>query len=508
LQEQWIDMLAAAELLQSLSEDQVQQIAGVAEDRTIPKNTILFSQGSPGEAYWLVISGEVRVFRPIDEGHEMELDLLQPGDGFGEMSLLTGHPHCASVATVKASRFLVIHKNDFDQVVHTSPELSVVFAKILADRLTKGNVSLEKASVKERAYQRLVSDYQAGPQIELIGKSRPIEKLRQQCSTLSDTTQPVLLYGPPGTEKKSVSWHIHKEHGSPEDPFLFVDIKNLNFIRQAETTSPSDPLQTELAQGSTLFGHQQGGLSFAIGNNNTVVIDNIEALSPSMQERLVGFMRSGSFVPLGSGGEIYSSVRIVCCTTVDLQTMAEKGLFNKDLYDLLAEQTLLVPPLRRRKKDLGLLVDYLLAHYSRQLGKSVTGIDDEVYSEIMSNDWPGNMDELEIVVRRATNLAANEKLAPEDLFIGLTPTTSRPTFNLLRLGKVKKLFESGWYPTGVQFLSGAFFLYIFYLGFWGSAAAGQQRLPGAGLGHLGTAGHHQYAVCRPNMVRHLPGGSG
>ena len=476
LQEQWIDMLSTAELFQTLSEDQVRQIAGVAADRTIRKNTVLFSQGNPGDTYWLVISGEVRVYRCTNEGIEIELDRLQPGDGFGEMALLTGEPRSATVETVRASRFLVINKNDFDQMVLASPELSVVFTKILADRLIKGNVSLEKASVKELAFQRFISDYQTGPQIELIGRSRAIEKLRQQCSNLSDISKPVLLYGPPGTEKKSVSWHIHKAHSFPEKPFLFVDIKNLNLIRQSGPTSTSDPLQMELTQGSILFGHLQGSLSFAktnrlgllqVGNNGTVVIDNIEVLAPSMQDKLVAFMRSGRFLPLGSSEEICSTARIICCTSVDLQTMIEKDLFNKDLYGLLAEQTLQIPPLRHRKNDLGLLVDSLIAHYSRQLRKSVTGIDQEAYSEIMSYDWPGNMDELEIVVRRAINLAEKDKLAPADLFIGLTPTIGKLTFNLLRLDKVKKIFNSGWYPTGAQLMTGAFFLYIFYQGYWG-----------------------------------------
>jgi DNA-binding NtrC family response regulator/polyferredoxin len=476
LKQQWIDMLSAAELFQSLSTEQVRQITRVAEDRIISKNTILFSQGDPGETYWLIISGEVRVYRHTDEGNEVELARLQTEDGFGEMSLLTGEPRAASIETVRATRFLVIKKNDFDQVVSASPELTVSFAKILANRLSKGNVNLEKASTKERAYLRFISDYQAGPQIKLIGKSRLVEKLRKQCSSFSDNSKPVLLSGPPGTEKKSVSWHIHKEGGSSETPFLIVDIKNVKIIHQQEAPSASDPLQMELAQDSTLFGHLQGTLSFAktnrlgllqVGNGGTVVIDHIESLVPSMQIKLAAFMRSGRFMPLGNGEEVNSEVRIICCTSVDLQVMVENGFFSKELYDLLAEQTMQVPPLRRRKKDLGLLVEHLVEYYSRQLDKSVTGVDQKAYHEIMAYDWPGNMDELEVVVRRAVNLALYGKLSPADLFIGLTPTIGKFTFNLLQLTKIKKIFESTWYPTAVQIVSGAFLLYIFYLGFWG-----------------------------------------
>jgi len=477
LNQQWIDMLSAAELFQSLSVEQVGQVAGVAEDRIISKKNILFSQGDPGETYWLIISGEVRVYRHVGNENEVELARLQNGDGFGEMSLLTGEPRSASVETLRASRFLVIHKNDFDQVVSHSPELTVAFAKILAERLTRGNVNLEKASAKERAYQRFVSEYQTGPQIDLIGKSRPLAKLRENCSAVSGNRKPVLLSGPPGTEKKSVSWHIHKLGASAEAPFLFVDIKNVKFIHQPEKTPLSDPLQVELAQDSTLFGHLKGALSFArtnrlgllqVGNSGTVVIDNIESLASSMQIKLAEFLQTGCFQPLGNGEDIYSTVRIICCTSVDLQVMAENGFFNRDLYGLLAQQSLQVVPLRRRKKDLGLLVNFLVEHYSRQLGKSVTGVDQKAYHEIMAYDWPGNMDELEVVVRRAVNLAANEKLAPEDLFIGLTPAIGKFTYNLLQLTKIKKLFASSWYPTAVQSVSGAFFLYIFYLGFWGT----------------------------------------
>ena len=102
LNQQWVDMLSAAELFKSLSAEQVQQIARVAEDRTIPKNTILFSQDDPGETYWLVISGEVRVYRHTNEGTEVELAQLHAEDGFGEISLLTGEPRSASVDNQKA----------------------------------------------------------------------------------------------------------------------------------------------------------------------------------------------------------------------------------------------------------------------------------------------------------------------------------------------------------------------------------------------------------------------
>jgi len=476
LHQQWTDMLSAADLFKSLSVEQVSQIAQAAEDRTIPKNTILFSQGDPGETYWLVISGGVRVYRHTDEGTEVELAQLQAEDGFGEMSLLTGEPRSASVQTVRASRFLVINKNDFDQVVSTSLELTVAFAKILAERLARGNVSLEAASAKERAYQRFVSDYQAGPQFELIGKSRLVDKLRKQSKTFAANKKPVLIFGPPGTEKSSVSWHIHKAGGSPEAPFLLVDIKNVKLIRQSEASSSSDPLQVELAQDSTLFGHLRNAFSFAktnrlgllqVGSGGTVVINNIESLAPSIQGKLAAFIGTGRFLPLGGREEIYSEVRIICSTSADLQVLAENGDFNNDLYGLLAEQTLMVPTLRRRKKDLGLLVDNLVEHYSRQLGKSVKGVDQKGYNEIMGYDWPGNMDELEVVVRRAVHLASNEKLTPEDLFIGLTPTIDNFTFNLLQLDKVRKIFKNTWYPASVQLVSGVFFLSIFYLGFWG-----------------------------------------
>ncbi|MBW2465891.1 MAG: 4Fe-4S binding protein [Deltaproteobacteria bacterium] len=179
-------------------------------------------------------------------------------------------------------------------------------------------------------------------------------------------------------------------------------------------------------------------------------------------------MLSGRFRPLGGGEEVFSSLRVICCTSVDLKELTEKKFFNETLYDLLAEQTLEIPPLRRRKKDLSILVDYLVAHYSQELDKPVTSFDRKAYGEIMAYDWPGNMDELEVVVRRAVNLASFGKVALENLFIGVTPTIGKFSFNLLNLPKVKKLFISTWYPAALQLLTGVFFLYIFYLGFWGT----------------------------------------
>jgi len=129
-----------------------------------------------------------------------------------------------------------------------------------------------------------------------------------------------------------------------------------------------------------------------------------------------------------------------------------------------------VPPIKKRKSDLRLLVDFLIIMecFKTPDRKLIKGISPEAYQRIMEYDWPGNMDELQIVIRRAINLAQGEYLMPEDIFIGIAPPKGKYTINLLQLDKVRAFFKSSMYPAGLQVVTSAVFGLIFILAFLGS----------------------------------------
>ena len=479
LRRQGEDMLCSVDLFKSLPPELIAKIAEVAECRAFPKGEIIMHEGDQGDSFYQVISGLTRVFRVSEDGVAVTLATLGPGESLGEMALLTGEPRSASVETQEASSFLVISKQAFDQLAAEIPEFSLALSKILSSRLSRGGSELVHASATEKAYQRFVSEQTAGFEPKLIGRSKAVKRLQSHIKEVAENDKPVLILGEPGTEKGDVAGLIHLGSKRKEGPLLVVDIKTVNMGRAVGRPRERDPIRLELAQSSTLFGHIKGALTlaperrlglFQAGDGGTVIIENIEHLADSVQNKLVDFIQHGLFHPLGSQTSMHSSIRVVATSSADLSQLALDGGFNQHLFDLMeGSHTLMVPPLRKRKKDLRQLTECLLEHYSGQAGKSVSGIDQDVYKSIMAYDWPGNTDELKVVIRRGVNLVQNNRLTPEDILIGTVPQVAgKLSFNLLKLDRVHQLFRSNAFPASAQLLAASFFILIMYLGFFGT----------------------------------------
>ena len=476
LKQQRIDILSKQSIFKDLPAQALEKIADVAENYIIPPNTIIFKENDPGDSYFIIISGRVQIFKSSDEGDETILAALGSGDGFGEMSLLTGAPRSASVKTLDPTSFLVIAKNAFDQVLADNAELSRIFLKILSERLALTDVQLAKTSATERAYQQFISQQNAEPQLDLVGTSKLIRRLKDSIAQLPPD-DPVLITGEPGTEKKIVAGIIHRNSRGSDKPFLIVDAKNVNLVSSESGGTKPDQLQLELAQESALFGHERGSFSFAktrrlgfieVCNTGTLVIENVDQLVESVQLKLADFLRNGCFTPLGRRELCNSSVRIVTTSSADLAQLVSAGTFNKELYELLAPHILTVPPLEKRKKDIRLIVQSRIEHYNKLFDKQVKHIDLEAYNKLMAYDWPGNTDELDVVVRRAVNLSPSDTLMPEHFFIGLVQIEGKLTYNLLKLDQVRAVLQSKFFPVLPQLVTGFFFVILFFLGFFGN----------------------------------------
>ncbi|MEJ2658990.1 MAG: sigma 54-interacting transcriptional regulator [Desulfobacterales bacterium] len=478
LQRQGEDMLRTVSIFKNLPAELIAKIAEVAEYRAIPKGTTIIHQGDQGDSFYQLISGSARVFRISEDGIDVTLNIMGPGESFGEMALLTGEPRSASVKTQEPCGLLVISKQAFDQLSSEIPEFSLALSKILSNRLNRGGVELVNVSATEKAYQRFISKQSFGIEPKLIGRSRVLKRLQDEIKAAALNDRPVLVLGESGTEKGDVAGLIHWNSRRKEGPFLSIDIKTVSIGRSVDRPKKLDPIRLELAQSSALFGHAKGTLSFAperrlglfqIGDGGTVVLENIESLTDSVQNKLVDFIQHGRFKPSGDQTFLHSSIRVMATSSVDLNQRVQEGTFNKHLLDILGEsQILTVPPLRKRKKDLRLLTEHLIEHYSSQSGKSITGIDLDAYKSIMAYDWPGNTDELGAVIRRGVNLAQNSLLIPEDILIGTAPTVTERY--LLNVDRIRRLFQSRAFPGLAQLLAAVFFILIIYLGLFGTQA--------------------------------------
>ncbi|MBE0655518.1 MAG: sigma 54-interacting transcriptional regulator, partial [Bacteroidales bacterium] len=430
LSRMYLDILRSSATFSNVQEELLAQIVYKVTQQVFLENTIIFEKGSSSDCLFVIISGEVQVYVETEEGEVHQLTLLKPGDTFGEIALLTEGLHTTSVKATRATSLLMLSKSDFDSLCHEFPEILREYIKILAKRVAKGNEDLMNAAVNERAYQKYVSQEDDLTIADLIGETRGIENLRNKIADVAGEESSVLIIGEKGTEKLVVAAEIHRSSRRSSKSFMFMDAENVSLSGSDSVSTDSFLLET--SQRSALFGHLRGAFPYAEANrlgllqickDGTVVIENVDRLSLELQNDLVSFINTGFFQQLGRPDSISSSARIIGTALTDLKALVEKGLFNQDLYNLFGGNVLTVPALKKRKKDLRLLVDFIIIQecFKSPDRKLIKGISDEAYQRIMRYDWPGNMEELEVVIRRAINLAHGDYLMPEDIFVGMAP---------------------------------------------------------------------------------------
>jgi len=514
LHQQRMEILTAADIFSSLTQRDIARIADVSEKRILPRGELICAEGDPGDTFCMVVSGAVSVFRTSTDGVKSTLANLEAGSGFGEMALLTGEPRSASVETVEPTSLVVIHRKDFDDLLKQHPELTQSFVKVLSEHLTRGNIQQAEASATEKAYQHLVSEQSSQHIPELIGECRKMARLRQMIAEAANSAARVIFLGEPGTEKLGAAKRLHELGGDESRPFLVMDAHSVTVT--GADGGESDALHLELAQESTLFGHEKGAFSFAqirrlglleVGDGGTVVIENLDQLAVEMQEKLADFLESGRFSRLGGRQFLQSRVLVLATASVDPARLAENDAFSSRLLNFFGS-TLEVPPLRERKRDLRELVDHLMRHYSESLDRPVTAIDRESYNQLAAYDWPGNREELELVIRHGISLTFGDTLLPRVLFLGHAPVIGEITFNLLRLDKVKAIIRSRLFPRPCAAAHRGAVPGGSGLGILGSAGPLGEHRPDSDLGPLVASAGTQLAAPGQVVVRLLPHGRG
>jgi transcriptional regulator with AAA-type ATPase domain/polyferredoxin len=475
------DIVSASPLFKVLSPESIKQTVSLAEHKILPKNSLLFKEGDDSGSFCLVVSGKVKLFVRSPEGEEKTISQLGPGDGFGEIALLTGGSHKNSAITITPTSLLVLSKKHFEQLCFQYPEVAMTFIRGFANRLVQKDSEIFQAGEKEIAYQKFVSEQDALSLPEVIGEARSIKKLRLKIKEAAENDLPVWIDGEIGTEKLVVAGTIHKNSRRSTTPFLSMDAEDITFEGYgAILDADSGTLQLEMAQNSILFGHEKGAFAISQGrgglgllqicSTGTVVIENVDKLTSGVQQKLHDFLEHGTFETVGGQKPITSSAKIIVTSSKNLDELAQDGLFDAGLLELLLSNVMTVPPIRKRKSDLRLLVDFLIIMecFKTPDRKLIKGISSEAYQRVMEYEWPGNMDELQIVTRRAINLAQGDYLTPEDIFIGIAPPEGKYTINLLQFDKIKAFFKSRQYPLGLQIVTVSVFCAIFLMSFWGS----------------------------------------
>lgn len=472
---QRVDILRNVTLFESLPDEALTELASVLKNVILPPGEIVCKPSDKGDTYYVIASGSVKVCRQEDGDADVTFAFRGPGEGFGEIALLTKAPHSATVETIEKTSLILIPRDAFLAAVFSHPASAKACARILAERLGRGYVQLVEEHSTEQAYRQFISEEMRSAEPMLIGNSAAVMKLVSEIDALAGNNNPVLVTGEPGAEMKDAAGLIHEMGNKGQGLLMGMDAKNIS----SAGARGDDPLFVALSQFAALFGRGQNALDFApdrrlglltMALGGTVIIENIEYLSTKVQKKLADYIEKGRYIAAGETDVLQSNARIIATSSADLAALVADQGFDKRLYGFISAQTLLVPPLRRRKKDLRTIVEELIKRYNREMDKKVRGIDEEAYKSLMVYDWPGNTEELRVVIRRAVSLAGSELLMLEDLFIGPPPVTGKFTVNLLNFKPVMQLFQSRFYPQAARYISAPFIALIIGLGLFGPQA--------------------------------------
>ena len=237
----------------------------------------------------------------------------------------------------------------------------------------------------------------------IVGRSNELKEIFKLIGLLSAVKTTVLVVGESGTGKELVARAIHYHSTFAGEPFVAVNCSAI----------------VENLLESELFGHEEGSFTGAratkkgkleIASGGTLFLDEISELPLHLQAKLLRFMQEREFERVGGNRRIRFNARIIAATNRDLKEMVRKGEFREDLYFRLNVFEITIPPLRRRREDIPLLVEYLVKKINRVTGRSIKRIPVAVVDRLMAHDWPGNIRELENVLTRAVVLAKDDCL--------------------------------------------------------------------------------------------------
>lgn len=238
---------------------------------------------------------------------------------------------------------------------------------------------------------------------DIIGRDPKLLKVINTAKVAAMTPATIMLRGESGTGKEIFANAIHNSSPRRNEKFIKINCSSL----------PEELLESELFgyRDGAFTGARRGGKKglFQEADKGTLFLDEIGDVSPRMQVKLLRVLQEKEVMPVGSAESIPVDVRIICATNKPLEEMIENGQFREDLYYRLNVFPLFIPPLRQRKDDIGLIVEYLLNKYNEFYERNITQIEDGAVDLLKEKEWHGNVRELENVLSRILiNTAADE----------------------------------------------------------------------------------------------------
>lgn len=326
---------------------------------------------------------------------DVENRLLMP-DGSIKRVHIVGHAvkygH-RDVSFIGAVMDVTATKNAFEEI------------RTLRDQLYKENLALREEIDIARMFE------------EIVGSSPALQAVLAKVAKVAPTDSTVLITGETGTGKELIARAIHKRSQRSSRAFVSVNCAAI----------PRDLIASEL------FGHEKGAFTgatqrrlgrFESADGGTIFLDEIGELPAETQIALLRVLQEREFQRVGGNESLKTDVRVVTATNRDLQAAIAEGGFREDLFYRLNVFPIEVPPLRQRKEDVSLLVEYFVDRYASQAGKKITGINKKSMELLQSYNWPGNIRELQNVIERSVIICDSENLSIDESWLAKPSPTA------------------------------------------------------------------------------------
>ena len=271
--------------------------------------------------------------------------------------------------------------------------------RTLRDQLYKENLALREEIDITRMFE------------EIVGSSTALQSVLAKVAKVAPADSTVLVTGETGTGKELIARAIHKRSNRSKRAFVSVNCAAI----------PRDLVASEL------FGHEKGAFTgatqrrlgrFESADGGTIFLDEVGELPLETQISLLRVLQEREFHRVGSNQSLRIDVRVVAATNRNLEAAIAAGAFREDLFYRLNVFPIEVPPLRQRKEDIPLLVEYFVDRYASKAGKKITGIDKRSMGLLQSYSWPGNIRELQNVIERSVIVCETANLSVDESWLG------------------------------------------------------------------------------------------
>jgi CRP-like cAMP-binding protein len=461
-------------LFKDLGPKQLREVISQVTVRHVPEGSVVHRKGDLADTFYVVAIGEMELLAEGDDGIKTIIGRVGLGGHFGETSLLTAKPQSLTIRALCDVVLLCLTDVYFRELLKKYRVIQERIETSLAERL--------RVSFQNQASAPLACDLSTREEIRISdmmplgdtnlddenGSGNKERVMRSQCAReiqaaierFSTNDEPTLITGEQGTGRRLIAKQVHLQGNQDQGPYIEIDIRDYREDQLAEKLFgvKHDPFPFSKVRQTGVFEQ------FCRG---TIVLRHCDRISPAIQQRIADTIESLTFNRVGGDRQIALQARLVFISDLSLDKLREETKLVRELVRTLEPNHFHVAPLRFHKRDLPHLIEYYLKRFSREYGKNLSNVSPETLGILMNYDWPGNLTELSAVIQRAVMLARDGELLSDHILLGLPKSEGKWEFNLLRVGWIRSLVESRFYPAVPRTVVGMVLLVVVATLFFG-----------------------------------------